>query len=96
MKQIQRIQQMEQLYDELKEELASFEESYHKFQSMLPKFKELSDYYTSADWLKDIDDDSRGKFPQQLKRGVLSQDAIYLLLAETSDMIRTLQNTKLQ
>ena len=44
--------------------------------------RELSDYYSSPLWLQDLDDDRSGKLPHDLKRGVLSEDAIYDLLTE--------------
>lgn len=44
--------------------------------------RELSDYYSSPLWLQDLDDDRAGKFPPDLKRGILSEDAIYDLLTE--------------
>lgn len=48
--------------------------------------RELSDYYSSPLWLQDLDDDRAGKFPSDLKRGVLSEDAIYDLLTEWDDL----------
>ena len=43
---------------------------------------DLDAYYTGEDWLKDFEDDEKGKFPPELKRGVLSEDAVYDLLTE--------------
>ena len=39
--------------------------------------------YTSVEWQNDYEADERGEFPPDLKRGVLSQDALYDLLEET-------------
>ena len=50
--------------------------------SLSPMIQELSDYYSSPLWLRDLDDDRAGKLPPDLKRGVLSEDAIYDLLSE--------------
>ena len=50
--------------------------------SLSPMIQELSDYYSSPLWLQDLDDDRAGKLPADLKRGVLSEDAIYDLLGE--------------
>ena len=48
--------------------------------------RELSDYYSSPLWLQDLDDDRAGRLPHDLKRGVLSEDAIYDLLTEWDSM----------
>jgi len=41
---------------------------------------ELSEYYGSAAWKRDFAADEAGLLPQELKRGVLSEDGIYNLL----------------
>lgn len=48
------------------------------------KLKLLEEYYTSGAWREDYEADERGEFPPGLKRGVLSQDALYDLLEERS------------
>ena len=45
------------------------------------KLRLLEAYYTSGEWLEDYEADERGEFPSDLKRGVLSQDALYNLLS---------------
>ncbi|MBP3721336.1 MAG: DUF4298 domain-containing protein [Clostridia bacterium] len=45
------------------------------------KLRLLEAYYTSGEWLEDYEADERGEFPPGLKRGVLSQDALYNLLS---------------
>ncbi|MBO7631719.1 MAG: DUF4298 domain-containing protein, partial [Lachnospiraceae bacterium] len=42
----------------------------------------LREYYESPDWRADFEADEAGKFPKDLKRGVLSEDGIYNLLDE--------------
>lgn len=44
------------------------------------KLRLLNAYYTSGEWLEDYEADERGELPPDLKRGVLSQDALYDLL----------------
>lgn len=41
----------------------------------------LSEYYASGAWLDDYEADERGELPPDLKRGVLSQDALFDLLS---------------
>lgn len=66
---IRRIQHMEAMFDRLRLE---------KDPALL---KELTDYYESGQWLLDYEADERGELPPELKRGVLSQDGIWNLLA---------------
>lgn len=44
------------------------------------KLAALDTYYTSGQWREDYEADERGELPPDLKRGVLSQDALYDLL----------------
>lgn len=44
--------------------------------------QELTSYYENGQWLADYEADERGELPSELKRGVLSQDAVYNLLFE--------------
>lgn len=46
------------------------------------KLDMLEDYYTSGQWLDDYEADEQGLLPDDLKRGVLSQDALYDLLMD--------------
>ena len=48
------------------------------------KLRILDDYYTSGQWLKDYEADEQCQLPDDLKRGVLSQDALYELLINCS------------
>lgn len=51
----------------------------------------LSAYYESRQWMRDYEDDCAGKLPEGLKRGVLSQDAVYDLLAEREETLAQLR-----
>ena len=44
----------------------------------------LSDYQSSGKWRQDFARDERGELPPGLKRGVLSEDALYNLLADAA------------
>ena len=64
---IRRIKYMESLYDMA---LAT---------GQIPR--ELREYYENGQWLLDYEADERGELPATLKRGVLSQDGLWDLLA---------------
>ena len=64
---IQRIEYMESLYDMA------------RVTGQVPR--ELREYYENGQWLRDYEADERGELPATLKRGVLSQDGLWDLLA---------------
>ena len=74
--QIERIQEYERKLDEARALLDSgqIDEKLTKLVS------ELEAYYTSSLWKRDFADDESGLLPEDLKRGVLSEDGIYDLL----------------
>lgn len=86
MTQIERIQYMEKILCEATEAVASFRTAPDRFLSLKPRIAELEAYYTSPQWMRDYEDDCAGKFPQSLRRGVLSEDAVYNLLSDLSNL----------
>ena len=68
----------EQIYDDLRAAVHEGEES----GELRRKLSLLEDYYSSGEWRKDYETDEAGLLPAGLKRGVLSQDGVYDLLAE--------------
>lgn len=73
--QIARITHMEQI-------LNKAEEAIRVLLELHPQIEELSAYYGSKDWFADYDADRAGLLPPDLKRGVLSEDAVYDLLEQ--------------
>ena len=50
-------------------------------------------YYTGGQWQKDFTDDEAGKLPRDLKRGVLSEDAVYDFLALRDEVLGTIRKS---
>lgn len=48
--------------------------------------RELTDYYFGGQWLLDYQADERGELPRDLKRGVLSQDGVWDLIADPDNL----------
>ena len=92
MNQIERITHMEQILDEATGIIAAMEEAFQNYQSIQPQLEELFAYYFSPQWKQDLDDDCAGKLPVHLKRGVLSEDAVYNLLTDNMCLIESLQS----
>ncbi len=82
MNQAERITHMEALLDGASEALAALEQALDRYAAVREGLAELEAYYSGGQWSRDYDDDSAGRIPRDLKRGVLSEDAVYDLLAD--------------
>ena len=76
---IERVRRYEMLYDRALNAVRTITEIWTAEEET---FAELASYYESGDWLKDYEADEAGELPENLKRGVLSQDGLFDLLAE--------------
>ena len=82
MTRIERITRMEALFDKSEEVVKRLDQALVDFTSLQPNIAELEAYYTSSQWRKDFEADEAGKLPQDLKRGVLSEDGLWNLLGD--------------
>ena len=87
MEQIDRIQTKEAFLDASEEAIRGLSEALSAFEAIQPQYRQLSDYYGSDLWMQDYEDDEAGKLPKDLKRGVLSEDAVYDLLIENRELL---------
>jgi hypothetical protein len=94
MTRIERITNMESLFDKSEEVVKRLEAALKDFAKLEHDIAKLEVYYNSPQWRKDFEADEAGKLPQDLKRGVLSEDGIYDLLSDyqcLKDQIRTVE-----
>ena len=87
MEQIERIREMENCLDASEKAIRELSEALSAFDEIQPQFRQLNDYYGSDQWMQDYSDDEAGKLPQDLKRGVLSEDAVYDLFTENRELL---------
>ena len=80
MKRIDRIIRMEALFDKSTEVIRRVEQALDDFAALQTDIDKLEAYYSSPQWKKDFEADEAGKLPQDLKRGVLSEDGLWNLL----------------
>jgi len=80
MTQIERIQYMEEILTKASKATTTLLTALERHQAIQPRIAELEAYYASSQWLRDYEDDCAGKLPEDLKRGVLSEDAVFDLL----------------
>lgn len=82
MNQIERISHMEAILDEAAAAVSALDQALDGYEAVRDRLAELDGYYSGGQWRRDYDDDSAGKIPADLKRGVLSEDAVYNLLID--------------
>ena len=81
-KNINRIKELEAILNESRAITDDFLNSLARFKKNQNNIKKLEAYYESQDYLEDLDADNSGLLPKDLKRGILSEDAIYDLLSD--------------
>lgn len=81
-KQIQRIERMEGILKEQTKVSEEFKHALEKFAEGQQAYQELKEYYISDEYMQDVDADEAGILPEDLPRGVLSEDLVYDLIFE--------------
>ena len=90
-KQRERIEKMEAYLDEIRETIDAFDEALEAYEKVQKKLARLEKYYTGPSWIKDFEDYEKGKFPEDLKCGVLSEDAVYDVLTDKQDLMERMR-----
>ena len=92
MEQTERIRQMEQRLNRASAavmELSAALEIYIEAQESVTI---LNEYYGSEDWKSDFAADEAGLLPAGLKRGVLSEDAVWNMLSDCRELDKRMEN----
>ena len=92
MEQIERIKAMERCLDRVSQAVMHFSAALDEYVDAQDALRQLSDYYGSDAWKHDFADDSAGLLPPDLKRGVLSEDAVWNLLEDVRDLKERMRN----
>ena len=85
---IRRIERMEQCFDTLLTTARTDARAIYHSSQLSTLLTQLLRYYEGGQWLHDYEMDEQGILPPHLKRGVLSQDAVFDFLS----MLSPLQN----
>lgn len=94
MEQTERITMMERCLNRASQAVIKLSASLDEYEAAQKAVQELSAYYGSDTWKQDFDDDRQGRLPQDLRRGVLSEDAIWNLLEDCRELNTRLAETK--
>ena len=90
MEQIERITQMEQRMERAATAVMTLSAALDHYEEVLEDIAALEAYYDSDTWKQDFADDEAGKFPADLRRGVLSEDGIWNLLTDARELLERL------
>lgn len=80
MNQEKRVTEYEHILDRAQQTAAQLESALRAYEEIQDEVKALETYYAGSEWKEDFAADEQGMFPDTLKRGVLSEDAVYNLL----------------
>lgn len=80
----ERIREMEQIFDALQTAAADNPAALRVDALLNEQLLRLTRYYESGQWLRDYELDEAGLLPADLKRGILSQDAVFDFLEQVS------------
>ncbi len=90
--QIERIIQMESTLDACLEAVAGLEQALENYAKIQPLLETLTAYYHGPLWMKDFQDEREDRIPKTLKRGVLTEDAVWDLLIDHDRVIKWMYN----
>ena len=78
---------MESILDKATHKMDTLEKKIEEYEAFQEKIHKLEAYYTSRQWKDDLAMDVAGKFPEKLKRGVLSEDGIWNMLERNKELL---------
>ena len=91
MEQTERIRKMEERLDRASQSVMKLSAALDEYAEAQEALRELEAYYGSEEWKQDFSAEEAGRLPKDLKRGVLSEDAVWNLLEDSRDINRRLQ-----
>ena len=91
MEQIERIGQMELRMERAAKAVMELSAALDNYEAAQEDIAALNDYYGSKAWKQDFAADEAGLLPADLKRGVLSEDGIWNLLSDASELDKRLK-----
>ena len=92
MEQIKRIKAMERSLDRASQAVMKLSAALDDYAAAQTDIQKLEKYYGSDEWRQDFADDEQGLLPQDLKRGVLSEDGIWNVLTDSRELNQRLHD----
>ena len=92
MEQTERIMEMERRMESVAKAVMELSAALDNYEEAQEAIAALDAYYGSEEWKQDFADDEAGRLPADLKRGVLSEDGIWNLLSDVSELNLRIRN----
>ena len=86
MSRIARIRRMERSFNRVRKVVDALERDLAALEALKGQVGELQEYQSSGLWMEDFEADERGELPAELRRGVLSEDALYNLFEDINNL----------
>ena len=83
---IARVRKMEDDFNMVRSVMNDMEDAMSNYEAVQRRIERLYNYMGDGQWLKDFESDERGELPKNMRRGVLSEDALDQLLADITLM----------
>ena len=77
---IKKINEMEEILNKHGKDIEEFKVALDKFKQSQKDYKKLSDYYSSEEYIRDLQESNEGKIDPQISQGIFSEDSVYDLL----------------
>ena len=87
MTQTGRIEYMENILNQGRAAVDALHQALEAYAEIAPRLEELFEYYGSETWFADLEADAAGLLPGELRRGVLSEDAVYDLISDNGELM---------
>lgn len=88
---VKRVSQMEAALVRLNDAIETVEGALDTYEQMWDDYRALDSYYSGKAWWEDLEADNQGLLPENLPRGVLSEDALYDTLGNAEALRQRLQ-----
>ena len=85
---VSRIEQMERRFDAVRAAVDEMDAALQRYAEAEKDIEALAKYYDGGQWRSDFEADEAGLLPATLKRGVLSEDGLWNLLADDKELRR--------
>ena len=82
MKDIKKIEKMEDILKKHRKELEDFNQALDKFKKAQEDYNKLSKYYSSSDYMNDLEKSNKGEIDPSISQGIFSEDLVFDLIGE--------------
>ena len=86
------ILEMERILDQAIRKMDALEKEMEEFEAFQAEIGKLEAYYTGRQWRDDLALDEAGLLPEDLKRGVLSEDGIWNVLERNQELLERIRS----